>query len=277
MNVVKSIVSSIALIAAANAFADTSLHEATVSLKNDNISHTSTPSSQGTTVDIDGVSISMGFSGWSDNEGASDNILGTGVIDGWYNCSLGEHGCTTSNRKYGYGIENDVTGDSHSADNFSGGGDFDMFLFTFSEAVTLKGAGFSWMSGDNGSKEVTVAGINNINSFFSGTNATWNDVKTNIVSGTLGHFGVSSQGSNGLYESSFTNITGKAKYWLVGAYNTIFDIAGSTSGDGVGLKLSTLDISIAKTTPATDVSEPRILALMGLGLGMLAWRRKRSV
>ena len=277
MNVVKSIVSSIALIAATNAFADTSLHEATVSLKNDNISHTSTPNSQGTTVDIDGVSISMGFSGWSDNEGTNDNILGSGVIDGWYNCDITKTGCTSQNRKYGYGIENNVSGDSHSADNFSGGGDFDMFLFTFSEAVTLKGAGFSWMHGDNGNKEVTVAGIDNINSFFSGTSATWQNIKGDIISGTLGHFGVGSKGSNGLYESSFTNITGKAKYWLVGAYNSIFDSVGSTSGDGVGLKLSTLDISISKTTPSTEVSEPGMLALMGLGLGMLAWRRKRSV
>ena len=275
MKLLKAVVSSLALISTCNVYADVPLHEATVSLKNDKITHATTPGTHVTTVDIDGKLVSMGFSGWSDNAGFLNDTLKSGTIDGWYNCDINEVGCTDQNRKYGYGIENSESGDSHSADNYSGGGDFDMFLFTFSEDVTLAGAGFSWMNGDNGTNEVTVAGISDINAFFSGTSATWQNVKANIISGTLGHFGINAKGANGLYESKFETITGKAQYWLVGAYNTIFDEVGSQSGDGVGLKLSTLDISIAKTTTTTEVSEPGALALMSLGLGLVLYRRKR--
>ena len=83
-----------------------------------------------------------------------------------------------------------------------------------------------------------------------------------------------------MYESKFTTLTNSAKYWLVGAYNTVFDDSSSTY-HGVGFKLSSLDLAIQKSTtppPApTPVSEPGALALMSIGLGLLAYRRKRRV
>jgi PEP-CTERM putative exosortase interaction domain len=150
-----------------------------------------------------------------------------------------------------------------------------MFLLSFSESVTLENAAFTWVVGDNDSKEVTVAGLNSIAAFESGANSTWNTVTSAIVENTLGHYGVGSKGSNGLYESTFTKLTGSAKYWLIGAYNTIFDDNAKSNFNSVQLKLSSIGVSM--TQPTAEVSEPGALALMGLGLGLVLYRRKRRV
>ena len=206
--------------------------------------------------------------------------LAQGNIQGWWNCTLGNNGCTLANRHVGYGIKNsDYSwgGDSHAVDNSGDGGgrDFDMFLLSFSESVTLENAAFTWVVGDNDSKEVTVAGLNSIAAFESGANSTWNTVTSAIVENTLGHYGVGSKGSNGLYESTFTKLTGSAKYWLIGAYNTIFDDNAKSNFNSVQLKLSSIGVSM--TQPTAEVSEPGALALMGLGLGLVLYRRKRRV
>ena len=248
-----------------------------------NYTQTTNAQNSSTSIEINGVQVNVGITAWSDSYTDNpDNILETGDIQGWWNCTLGENGCTTQNRHKGYGIKNgDYSwgGDSHAVDN-SGDGygrDFDMFLLSFSESVTLENAAFTWVVGENGSKEVTVAGLDNISALSNRSNSTWNSVTSAIVDNTLGHFGVGTIGSNGLYESTFTGITGSAKYWLIGAYNTIFDDSASSNFNSVELKLSSIGVSMTQQTPATEVSEPGALALMSLGLGLLIYRRKRRV
>jgi hypothetical protein len=220
----------------------------------------------------------VGITGWSDTGSSNDNLLEQGTLDGWYNCDLNEHYCTTQNRKYGYGLQNVEGGDSHSIDNYSGGKDFDMFLLSFDTAVSIQGAGFSWKN-NSSDKEVTVVGLKDLSGFGSDSNLTWASVAENVLDNTIGHFSTTLNNSVGLYESKFKGITQTAKYWLVGAYNTYFDTS-SSQHKGVGIKLSTLDIALHKqktTPPPTEVSEPGALALMSLGLGLVLYRRKRRV
>ncbi|RUP76777.1 PEP-CTERM sorting domain-containing protein [Alteromonas sp. KS69] len=272
---------SVAVLLTGNVLADDSLSEATYSLSENGITQTLTPSaSHGSVINIDGTDVYVGITAWSDtgnlsSSSSEDTKLDQGDIKGW-----SEYG------NVGYGILNDDYswgGDSHSADNYNDKGkdDFDMFLLSFSEDVTLQGSSFSWVNGNNGTKEVTVAGLSDINSFSDSVESTWASVSSSIVAGTLGHFGIGSRDSSTkLYESKFTTLTNSAKYWLVGAYNTVFDDSSSTY-HGVGFKLSSLDLAIQKSTtppPApTPVSEPGALALMSIGLGLLAYRRKRRV
>mgnify|MGYP000026458454 CR=1 FL=1 len=247
-----------------------------------NYSLTTDAQNSNTSIEINGVTVDVGITAWSNSAGSADNKLSQGNIQGWWNCSLGDNGCTSANRHVGYGIKNsDYSwgGDSHAVDNSGDGGgrDFDMFLLSFSESVTLESASFTWVVGDNDNKEVTVAGLNSIAAFDGGASSTWNTVTSAIVENTLGHYGVGSKGSNGLYESTFTKLTGSAKYWLIGAYNTIFDDAATGHFDSVQLKLSSLGVSMIQQTPTTQVSEPGALALMSLGLGLVLYRRKRRV
>ncbi|WP_394221049.1 exosortase-dependent surface protein XDP1 [Alteromonas gracilis] len=220
----------------------------------------------------------LDFSAWSDTGGSNDDLLRSSDTPHWSNChSNSPSSCI---QEIGYGQENgDYSwgGDSHSVDNYNDKGkdDFDMFLLSFDTEVVLNGAGYTWKSGSNGNKEVTVAGLNDISMFSDRLNSTWSDAakKTNVISS--GHFGIS-KAAGGLYESSFTNLA-SAKYWLVGAYNTYFGDNSASSFDGVGFKLSSLNVGIVKNTPSVDVSEPGALALMGLGLSLLLYRRKRRV
>ena len=263
--------------------ADTLIAQETYSLydyvkKTSNYSGSITPSENSFNIVIDGKEISVGITGWSDTGSGSDNILEQGILDGWYNCDINKSPCTTQNRKYGYGLQNVESGDSHSIDNYSGGKDFDMFLLSFDTAVSIQGAGFSWKR-NSSDKEITVAGLKNSSGFGSDLNLTWASVAGNVFENAIGHFSTTYNASAGLYESKFKDITQTAKYWIVGAYNTHFDTS-SNKHQGVGLKLSTLDIALHKekvTPPPTEVSEPGALALMSLGLGLVLYRRKRRV
>jgi hypothetical protein len=245
---------------------------------NYNLTQTTDASSSLTSLTIDGVEIKVGLTAWSD----------TGIIDPSYYYGNGDFywddsvvksanigqwngGLTIENRDRTYNSYNQ--GDHHSIDNFSeyGKQDFDMLLLSFDHAVTLTGATVSWMHSDNGSKEITVAGLSdNASSMFGGHN-TWSDIAGAAIAGATGHYGISG------YQSSFDKLT-SAKYWLVGAYNTFFDDNAAASYNGVGFKLSSLTVGLEKSPPPnTQVSEPGALALMSLGLGLVLYRRKRRV
>ena len=156
-----------------------------------------------------------------------------------------------------------------------------MILLSFSESVTLTSGSFSsayHYNNTNSSKEVSVVGLDDINKFQGSESFTWSDIASTRGIET-GHFSVGSKVNN-YYQSEFTGLSA-AKYWLVGAYNTIFDNGASQESD-FGFKLSALGFSIdntpdTPTTPPTEVSEPGALALMSLGLGLVLYRRKRRV
>tara|TARA_Y100000296_G_scaffold76487_1_gene97151 strand:+ start:832 stop:1773 length:942 start_codon:yes stop_codon:yes gene_type:complete len=255
-------------------------------------------------ITIDGIDISVGLSLWSDTGAQSAAYKGSdgnyywSTLDGdtkWEDDTV--RNASAIKWGDGFGIENGdrngltnrdgyvnpndgktyhLQGDSHSIDNFSdyGSRDFDMVLLSFEKAVTLTGASFSALYGGGSNKDITVAGLSS-NAGFDGL-STWSDIAANTITGAVGHFNITN--NSGIIESSFTPLT-SAKYWLVGAYNTIFDNnAGSLSS--VGFKLSSLTVGYKTETtppPSTEVSEPGALALMSLGLGLVLYRRKRRV
>tara|TARA_A200000159_G_C7281807_1_gene321811 strand:- start:61 stop:987 length:927 start_codon:yes stop_codon:yes gene_type:complete len=288
---------------------DSSLDEGTYSLVNSGISYSLVgDSANGTAVTtVDGKAVYVGLTAWSDtgyynsemdsytswfHRDENDNLVrDQGTPQRW---------SYTNSDKKGYGIINkDSTampttgyfdtstyGDAHAIDNRrtgeQGKQDFDMVLLSFSEEVTLTSGSFSSRYRYNGQsrKEVSVIGLDDINKFKNGGNFTWSDIaSTSAIEAATGHFAVGSKVDN-YYQSEFTGLSA-AKYWLVGAYNTIFDPGASQESD-FGFKLSALGFSIdntpdTPTKPPTEVSEPGALALMSLGLGLVLYRRKRRV
>ncbi len=260
---------------------DSTLNEETYSLGSTKyISESLNPLSSNF-IEIDGQKILVGITGWGDSGGNSDSILEQGDIKGWENGQgIWGYGIYNKDAQYNNYKKNRYF-DTHSLDNYTNEGlqDFDMFLVSFSEEVTLTSAAFSYKNGGDGEREITVAGLKDVDAFKDGANSTWSSVYNTVVENTLGHFSLGDK-VNGVYESSFTNtISGAAQYWLVGAYNTVFD-KNNTSHTGIGLKLASLNIGLKDNThqpPSTEVSEPGALALMGLGLGLVLYRRKRRV
>ena len=282
---------------------ETTLDEFSYNLHQDGIKNT-TDAQSGVTVSIDGRDVKVGLTTWSDTGFYSY------LDDGYYQerdnvvrqqQALSEY--TNNNGSIGYGLTNDdaetvcvstnwygyckgysTRGDQHTIDNVRneyGKQDFDMILLSFSESVTLTSGSFSsayHYNNTNSSKEVSVVGLDDINKFQGSESFTWSDIASTRGIET-GHFSVGSKVNN-YYQSEFTGLSA-AKYWLVGAYNTIFDNGASQESD-FGFKLSALGFSInntpdTPTKPPTEVSEPGALALMSLGLGLVLYRRKRRV
>tara|TARA_Y100001956_G_C4088559_1_gene171851 strand:- start:9 stop:965 length:957 start_codon:yes stop_codon:yes gene_type:complete len=269
-----------------------------------------TDASQG--ILIDGINVKVSVSAWSDTgshvtwksnngwqEGDEDETIKQATMGDYTNCYLSHGSCVSGTEAYGYGITNRDsswrknyygdwygTSEAHSVDNYNEKGlrDFDMFLLSFDQEVVLKGGTFSANYNDGGeTNDVTVAGLDydSANALFTGTSDfTWSDVSDTVIAGALGHFDISeTKNSNNYYESSFSKNLTAAKYWLVGAYNTVFDQSASGSTNNVGFKLSSLTVGLEEKTtqPPTQVSEPGALALMSLGLGLVLYRRKRRV
>ncbi|PRO68604.1 exosortase-dependent surface protein XDP1 [Alteromonas gracilis] len=261
-------------------------------------------SSSQSVITIDGVDIQVGLSVWSDTGAQSaayrqsDGNYYWNTLDGdsnWEDDTV--RSASAIKWGNGFGIENGdrnaltdpngytnphdgktyhLQGDSHSIDNFNdyGSRDFDMVLLSFDKAVTLTGASFSALYGGGSNKDITVAGLSS-DAGFDG-HSTWSDIAANTIANAVGHFNITND--NGVIESTFTPLA-TAKYWLVGAYNTIFD-NNASSLSSVGFKLSSLTIGYeteTTTPPSTEVSEPGALALMSLGLGLVLYRRKRRV
>lgn len=211
-----------------------------------------------TTVTINGRDVKVDITAWSDTLGGNNKYVESANL-GTYKNSL------TVTNKAGHG-------DDHYIDN---GRYFDMVLFSFDQAVSLKGASFYSIDSSkkaNGINDITVAGLSDdvIHLFKSGHN-TWSDIAGKAVANASGHFGIKNR------QSTFEGLT-SAKYWIVGAYNSVFSNVNNQA-NLVGFKLSSLDIELTDKPkqPPTDVSEPGALALMGLSLGLVVYRRKRRV
>lgn len=258
---------------------DTSLNEYVYDLyvggnANDNIDYTMDGNTSSVT--IDGSEIKVGVTAWSDtanvNHDDDDEVVQYSQLNAYgYNGDAG------------YGLVNDNYNDSHTLDNFTGGDDFDMVLFSFSEAVTLTGADFTYLQGYDRGKQISVVGLDDISLFenHASNEFTWADVAAGV--GTVisdGHFNISSNisanGAHGNFSTDFTGLSA-AKYWLVGAYNIYFDDS-STSYQGSGFKLASLNLTSAGSSvvlPPTEVSGPSPVTWSLVMLSLLVWRRQR--
>lgn len=227
-------------------------------------------STSGSTVVVDGVGIEV--SAWSDTAGSGDDIVVGGYLAGpWSNGT-----------EVGYGMENQDEVDygnyqnggySHAIDNLAGNTtDYDMVLFSFSESVSLTGATFSWLTKES-DQEVTVVGLNDISGLTSGSSS-WADIINSAVV-SAGSFVI--EKCDDVYTSTFTT-TSTAQYWLVGAYNSAFAYVDSFTKNDDAFKLATIGFTKEETSgkPPTDVNAPGSLALLMLGGGFIAWRKRKS-
>lgn len=243
---------------------DSALGESVYNLVNSGIATTTTPS-ENTGINIDGVNI--GVSAWADTYGNNDDIV---VDANLYKIS----------NYYGYGVTNDDWESAHNSpdhaiDNVNqvrgNWSDFDFVLFSFDQDVNLSGADFTWRYSSTDS-QVSVAALDDITSLTSGTN-TWSQIVSNALS--AGSYDINKATIG--YRANF-DLTSTAKYWLVGAYNTVF---GDNGGDmyNDAFKLSAIGFSQPGSSPSpkppAEVGEPATWALLSGGLAFLAWRRKK--
>jgi hypothetical protein len=229
--------------------------------------------STGGNINIDGVSIKV--SAWSDTYGNNDDIVVEGQVAGPW----------TSNGEDGYGIKNqdeldygdyENGGYSHAIDNLHGKTtDYDMVLFSFSEEVSLAGATFSWLNPkeDVDSQQITVVGLDSIQGL---SGSTWANIASSNSVVNAGSFQI--EKCDDVYLSDFTT-TKTAQYWLVGAYNTAFGYVSDFSKKDDAFKLASIGFGKKKTPvekPPTNVDAPSSFALLILGGGLMAWRRRKT-
>lgn len=224
-------------------------------------------SSQYSNISIDDVNISI--SAWSDTVGTYNDD----VVTSAYVVDLGS---------YGYGVYNkdaemDGSSPDHAIDSYNTVSrnvdyDFDFVLLSFSESVTLTGAGFSWV-GKTDNTQLSIAALDDLSGLVSGEQ-TW----SNIVEGALtaGSYDIESYESIDIAQFEETET---AQYWLVGAYNSVFGELDSNMFDDA-FKLASIGFEKASDTPGnsnpTEVSEPNTLgAFLAVGL-IVAWRRKNK-
>ena len=218
------------------------------------------------TISVDDVNISL--SAWSDTVGTyNDDVVTEATL-------------VKLSNNYGYGIYNaddeylgsspDHAIDSYNTLSYNVDYDFDFVLLSFSEAVTLTGAGFSWI-GNSYDTQVSIAGLNDISSLTSGTQ-TWSNIVEDAL--TAGSYDIE-YCEYVDYRADFSE-NASAQYWLIGAYNSVFgQIDGTMYNDA--FKLTSIgfatDASDTPTTP-TSVNEPGMFgALLACAL-VIGWRRR---
>ncbi len=246
---------------------DSLLGESVYNLISDGVSTTTSPtSSNGITVD----GVNIGVSAWADTYGRNDDIV---VDANLYKIS----------NYYGYGVTNDDWESAHNSpdhaiDNVNqvrgNWSDFDFVLFSFDEEINLSGAQFTWRYSSSDS-QVSVAALDDISGLTSGTN-TWSDIVGDALS--TGSYDITSSTSSSGYEARF-DLVDTARYWLVGAYNTVFgDNGGHMYNDAFKLSAVSFTQNTTPTNgkPPAEVSEPASVALLASGLMLVAWRRKQA-
>lgn len=220
------------------------------------------------TIDLDGVSVNISISGWSDSASMGPNDI--------YNYDRVVSAEMKKVYDLGWAVLNteESDGPHQTIDNVKFP-DYDFVLLSFSEKVTLDTLKFGWANFSGGSQEVSVAAIGEpgFNKLTSET-STWSSIISNAVSSSFSIERLS--GSKGV---SNLNFSSAAKYWLVGAYNTVFGSTPHGTKFNDAFKIAGIEFSNTSTKPIDkeppkQVSEPGALALMCLGLGLVLYRRK---
>ena len=221
-------------------------------------------------VNVDGVTINV--SGWSDTANLptdrnQDSAIKRAVdfdkfSGGWSMQNKDEH----SNYCGTY---------SHSADNFGTCGykDYDFFLLSFSEEVSLVSASYSWIAKSASQTQVSVAALDS--SLFTNSNSLNNKTWAGLASGhTLKSDYAQVKNASGYY-SNFDGDTQDqySTMWLIGALNSVFGGNAAWEGND-GMKLSGVSFSKSASDPA-QVPEPNTMVMFLIALIALARFGKR--
>lgn len=231
-------------------------------------------------VAVDGVTVTV--SGWSDTGGANDDLIERAVdFDkngaGW---SMENRDEANGNNSCYYSSYN------HSADNYGKNSDgsacsdrdYDFFLVSFSEAVSLTQATYSWLSGGSNRtadqraarNQVSVVALDVPSLANSAPSKTWASIKSQH---TLESDYSQVQNNSGYYSNFAGNTQGQySSMWLIGALNSVFGGHASWEGND-GMKLS--GISFNRNVPA-QVPEPSTMVMLLIALvGLTRFGRRR--
>ncbi len=212
-------------------------------------------------------------SAWSNtssaSSGPSNTLLNTAHL-GSYGGGLGVRNRDNSNSR---GDPGENSSPEHAMDNENR---FDSILLTFENAVSLSSIGNGYYPQDSDMSVLAYIGSSQPPALLGKTYASLvSDGWTHI--GDLSNVGSGKSVSTSVYSS----------YWLIGAYNPVFDSSKSWSTGNDYMKLKTVVASVCTATggasggvcggqPGTGVSEPGSLALAGLGLlGVIGLRRRQ--
>jgi hypothetical protein len=170
----------------------------------------------------------------------------------------------------GYGICSPSPGDptcsspNHAMDNNSA---YESIALGFGTAVTLETMKIGWSSTDSDMSVLAYTG--------SGT-------PTPLTSLTYGNLLSNGWSLVGQYSNvvannnTLLNTTISSSYWLIAAYNSVFQNEGWTTGNDY-VKLYAVAGNTANPPPPGRVSEPTALLLMGTALfGIVGLRRRQS-
>ncbi|MDT0595762.1 exosortase-dependent surface protein XDP1 [Glaciecola petra] len=239
----------------------------------------------GNTLDLSSGGVTLEVSAWASTDNGCNNNgqYGNGTGSGDPDPCIRDAKINNFN-SYGIGIENrDETyngytnAPQHAIDNIKNGGnsndlDYEMILLTFSEAVNVSGFNIGWTHSDSDLSILAYNGSNQNPDFFNG-NTRWADI---VGNGTNGGWDLV-QESGDVDDYSTLNVSNGtlfSRYWLVGAYNDVFGGTNwSNSNDAFKLKgLAT--VSHEDTTGPVNSNTPAVLALMGMFLLLMGYRRK---
>ncbi|MCW8093032.1 exosortase-dependent surface protein XDP1 [Alteromonas sp. ASW11-130] len=220
----------------------------------------------GNEINISQSGQNVSVSAWADSgvtwdrngRGRLNGSIETAKIDsnGW--------GLLNYNRLYDY-YSGNKRADGHMVDNHLG---TDMLLFSFEEAVSLSRLNLGWAQGGTSGRtsDISIAAFSELPAL---EGSDWSEV---VNSTTLSFSGTFASVSTGGYD--LTSIATEAKYWLIGAYNSVFGTARSASPGNDGFKL--LALTTHAKEPTGDVSAPATGALMIAVLGLVIYRRRNN-
>lgn len=248
-----------------SAYCNSSLGEYTYDLIDDGVSYSTNAAHS--SISIDGINVAL--SAWSDTVGTYNDDVVTQASLVHISNNYG-YGVYNADHEY-YGSNPDHAIDNINTLSYNVSPDFDYVLLSFSESVKLTGASFSWI-GNSYDTQVSIAGLHDISTLTSGVN-TWSDIVQDAL--TAGSYDVTNCDYVD-HRADFTE-SSSSKYWLIGAYNTVFgDIGGSMYNDAFKITALGFEVGEQANQPPTNVSEPKTwttLAAFGL---FIAWRRKTN-
>lgn len=155
--------------------------------------------------------------------------------------------------------------DSHTVDN---GGSSDFLFFDFKDAVTITNIDINYVSSNKGS-DISVAAFSSIARGLDVSS--WGSIlDSSRTAGTLLYSGNVEDVKNNASATDFSSHVREARYWLIGAYNSVFGGNSLTAGDD-SFKLLAVT---TESRPHVDVPTPATVLLLLAGLGLIARRRR---
>jgi hypothetical protein len=214
----------------------------------------------------------------SDNDGTPELTIQAWADTGCgWNCGidseLGQgYASTNSSGLLNYNLDasnKELTGEEHVIDNKDG--DVDMMLFTFAESTALTGIDIGWFNNDS---DVSIAAFTTLPTL-EGNN--WSNIASqSIFSASFSNLGTAPY----TLVNEISNVVVEAKYWLIGAYSSIFGDSGANDNHSDQFKIASITTQTSDVIPSdpdvTEVAEPSTIAIFASFGLFLMWRRKKT-